>query len=889
MKSILRLLLFLSMFIFFSCQKGEKLITIREYRQRVEDMYNKTRELAKGREKELFSVMDSGLTRMETDAMKFILAYAPLSDLADYDGSYFLSQVRTTLRAREEMPWGKSIPEEVFLHFILPVRVNNENLDTFRSGMYEELKARVKGMNLHDAALEVNHWCHEKVTYKGSDERTSSPLASMRTSWGRCGEESTFTVAALRTVGIPARQVYTPRWAHVDDNHAWVEVWVNGKWYFMGACEPDAELNMGWFAESAKRTMLVHTRAYGYYLGSEPVIDRQERFAELNLIGNYAPCTDLKVTVTDQNNKPVPDAKVEYRLYNYAEFFPIARSKTDKDGKTSVRMGLGDILVWAGKDKQTAWKKVNVKETSSVTLALSSQVPLGKTEFLDIVPPSIPEPVETNVKGQEANKARFEKENEIRNRYMATFRDTAWMEAFAVNNGLPKDSTVVLFQKACGNWMEVSKCLEKTAKTERGTMMGLLFTLTDKDIRDLHADVILDHLAQRPKNLYPSLKDEGKDLYLWYVISPRIDNEGLRPWRAFLSKEFSSLKITTDETGVQKLISWMKGNIQMDAVSNLHSRAPLSPRGMVQLKTGDARSGNILFVAVCRSLGIAARVNPVTKEANYYLNNQWNTVKWEQSQTAAAPQGYLHLLSGNTRLDPKYTRHFTISRLQEGTLKLYEFTEDMKLSEFPDRIALEAGTYLLTTGNRMTDGGVLSSLTFFEVTKDQLTDLLVTIREPSLEMPSLAPVNLKDFIFTLPLSPDAKESQIFTAKQPMILVWIESDQEPSRHVLVDIPLAKDALEAWKGRIVFLLKDEEKTPLPEESLRKKLPANSVFVKDENNALLSFLIKQSGKSISGRLPLIIYLDHKGKSWLVSEGYTIGIGDVLTRMVGTTSPPI
>ncbi|MCK7531014.1 MAG: transglutaminase-like domain-containing protein [Marinilabiliales bacterium] len=44
--------------------------------------------------------------------------------------------------------------------------------------------------------------------------RTSSPMATMLSARGRCGEESTFTVAALRTAGLPARQVYTPRWAH---------------------------------------------------------------------------------------------------------------------------------------------------------------------------------------------------------------------------------------------------------------------------------------------------------------------------------------------------------------------------------------------------------------------------------------------------------------------------------------------------------------------------------------------------------------------------------------------------------------------------------------------------------------------------------------------------
>lgn len=59
------------------------------------------------------------------------------------------------------------------------------------------------------------------------------------------GEESTFLVAALRSVGIPARQVYTPRWAHTDDNHAWVEAWADGKWYFLGACEPEPVLISG--------------------------------------------------------------------------------------------------------------------------------------------------------------------------------------------------------------------------------------------------------------------------------------------------------------------------------------------------------------------------------------------------------------------------------------------------------------------------------------------------------------------------------------------------------------------------------------------------------------------------------------------------------------------
>ena len=150
------------------------------------------------------------------------------------------------------MPWGKVIPEDLFRHFVLPVRVNNEHLDSARIVFYEELKNRVKSLSLYDAILEVNHWCHEKAIY-------TPPMPVPVRLWQRYARHTGvwrgiyLLVAALRSVGIPARQVYTPRWAHTDDNHAWVEAWADGKWYFLGACEPEPVLNLGWFNAPASR------------------------------------------------------------------------------------------------------------------------------------------------------------------------------------------------------------------------------------------------------------------------------------------------------------------------------------------------------------------------------------------------------------------------------------------------------------------------------------------------------------------------------------------------------------------------------------------------------------------------------------------------------------
>ena len=246
-----------------------------------------------------FAVFDEQLSMQEREAMEFLYSSMPSADLADYAGEYFLKNVRLSLKARQEMAWGKAVLEDIFRHFVLPVRVNNERMDDFREVYYDELKERVKGLSLHDAALEINHWCHEKVTYIPSDARTSSPMATIVNAEGRCGEESTFTVSAMRAVGIPARQVYTPRWAHTDSNHAWVEVWIDGDWEFLGACEPEPELNVAWFNQPATRALLMHTRVRGDYHGKEDVIQRTNCFTEINVIDNYAPVRRSVVKIVD--------------------------------------------------------------------------------------------------------------------------------------------------------------------------------------------------------------------------------------------------------------------------------------------------------------------------------------------------------------------------------------------------------------------------------------------------------------------------------------------------------------------------------------------------------------------------------------------------------------
>ena len=157
----------------------------------------------------------------------------------------------------------RALPEQLFLNYVLHPRVNEEELCDCRGVFYAQLAERIQGLSAREAILAVNAWNAEQVCYRATDGRTISALGAQRSGFGRCGEESTFAVNALRAVGIPARQVYTPRWAHCDDNHAWVEAFCDGAWHYLGACEPEPELDRGWFTGAASRALLVHSRCFG--------------------------------------------------------------------------------------------------------------------------------------------------------------------------------------------------------------------------------------------------------------------------------------------------------------------------------------------------------------------------------------------------------------------------------------------------------------------------------------------------------------------------------------------------------------------------------------------------------------------------------------------------
>lgn len=109
--------------IFILSCSGNHLICDSQYRETTEKAFNQRKHLAINRDTALFSVFNQKLSLKQSEALKFLYAYMPLSDLADYNGNFFLANADISLRSKSETAWGKDIPEEVFLHYVLPCRI----------------------------------------------------------------------------------------------------------------------------------------------------------------------------------------------------------------------------------------------------------------------------------------------------------------------------------------------------------------------------------------------------------------------------------------------------------------------------------------------------------------------------------------------------------------------------------------------------------------------------------------------------------------------------------------------------------------------------------------------------------------------------------------------
>ncbi|GHU94674.1 transglutaminase [Bacteroidia bacterium] len=857
-----------------SCEQMEKhFLSDKNYRQQVHRQFVQRKKDAAGRSQALFAVFErEHLSLQQREALEFLYAYMPLSDLADYSGDFFLQHIDAALAARDYFAWGKTIPEDIFRHFVLVYRVNNENCDTARMVFFEALKERVKHLSMYDAALEVNHWCHEKVTYRGTDARTSSPLALVRTSWGRCGEESTLTAMAMRSVGIPARQCYTPRWAHTDDNHAWVEVWIDGKWHYMGACEPEPELDVAWFTAPAARAMMVHTNVFGCYNGTEEKNWETPLYSKINLLSHYAATREVQVQVIDSNNLPVEGAKVQFKVYNYAEFYPIATAMTNKQGRASIRSGKGDLLIWANKGDSYGSQKSSVQDDVTIVKLDGKYGWTGEKKFVVNVPPE--QAVQAIAKDKVAlNNVRFAYEDSLRNAYMQTFIGEQQARAWAQQNHLNAHSTWKYLNKAQGNWQEIQNFILHEKNNPH--LFEFLATLTDKDLRDTPARYLTSYWRNAAPPQDTALLQKFADIVIPYIASPRIEQELIRSWSNFFDAH-NGKGIPTMQSATA-CIDYVKNNIKINDDENYYN-CRISPQGVLKLQMADRISRNIFFVALCRRAGIAARIEPATYYPQYFENGKWQNVIFEAETPPALSKTKLTVNNAADNLvQPGYYQHYTLAYFKDGDFHTLDYEDNVAVKKFPYTLDLDEGYYRLTTGSRANDGSVSVSTQYFELKKDAPHHITVQLpaTEGKLFVKGIVDMNT---IVALHNNAQATLKELANDKG-LMLCFVDLGKEPSQHILQDMSLVRLAMELWGGGILLL---PSRTKALDMAAFTALPQQTTWGAGTNRHLLTTAASALQIDFQNNFPFTLYLSRNGGILYSSVGYQIGIGETILKII-------
>lgn len=786
--------------------------------------------------------------------LRFCYAHMHVNDVVSFSVEQIDSYVNATLEAYDLLPNLRSLPEDIFFSYVLAYRVNDEHLDGSRAALLHALLPRVREKNAYDTVLEVNRWCCEQASYMPSDTRTLGPLAMMKSTLGRCGEESVFVVSALRSVGIPARQCYVSRWSHCDDTHAWVEVWIDGVWHYLGGCEPEPALDRGWFTAAASRAMLTYSRIWSDLVNDKRIARRTPLYTLINSTDSYADCTKLTVNVLD-GGLPARDVPVDFQLVNYSELYTIYSARTDYLGEVVFQTGLGDLYIHVFSKDRLMTKRVDVRATNQITLELENARSLeeldGTHETFDLVPPT--ERIISSSKGEwdseelenlvacdkarEAKQARFfhgEDESAFRAYRTLSRGNLAELDAFLAE--------------------ERFTCAEKEE---------LLATLRPKDFLDCTAEMLTDTLsAARPYRETVPL-----DLYRASILSPRVSDEMLLPVRAFIRDTFPE----GFSSGAQ-ISNWLFDHVQIvpnDEMKTIYGDI----RGVLTYGYASPESFGTTFVLCCRSFGIPARRNAVTMEfewaelrdGTYVYRDAMNPASKKDTQLA-----HLNILNQSGASLP-YAERFTIGRFVDGrykTLRLSELILDQEaLVEVP------RGHYALVASTRQIDGTISVRVDRFSIDRERS----ITVRTP--EDATANRIRCVDLKSDMPAGP--VRDLLDTVSGQRIMVFADPGKEPTEHLLQELLALREAYNQSGCSVMFMLATSAQRNNP-TLLRVETELSNVFVRVADDMPAFAQMHRSMGIGDLRLPFALALDKRSNALFAFANYNINTAQTLLNIL-------
>lgn len=809
------------------------------------------------------------------EAMEFLYASMPQSDLADYEPELLADYARHGEHLWREKRWNAEIPDEIFANYVLHYRVNNEDIVPCRGFFYEKLEELVKGKTMTEAVIAINYWCAAMATYQTTDDRTANAMTVYSSGFGRCGEESTFAVTAYRSVGIPARQIYAPLWSHCDDNHAWVEVWTDGEWHFLGACEPDEILDTGWFTEPSSRAMMLHSRWLGCDKPRESIVGTKGMAKVLNHLGRYARTKFFTVKVRDEDGNPVPYAQIRCSVANYAMLGEITVIQADERGEITMETGMGSMFLSCRNGSLYGERLVDVREYEEAELVIKKEFfVLNQWEDMENIAPASSAVHTAAATAEQEGRCKMYTEQCARyrkDRIEKFYCESKMQEALGNCPDVENAKRILL--EARGNFDEIFRFL--TWKQEEKNLwkwkMALLMELTEKDYRDLRAEVLISHLEE-VIGYGEDLLGQGvpEAVFVSGVLNPRISIERLTPYAAYIKKFFTEEQKELFCKDSEALLRYIDEHVQTNP-DREYGNLITAPAGCLANRTGSSLSRDVLFVAVCRALGVPARLNPVNAQPEVYRGSYINIRRAPKEKAA-----WIRIVPGQKTVW-NYFQNWSISCFNGKEFLPLEPTEE-NLKE--NLIPAIPGIYRVFTANRLPDGSVLSRKLDFALEEGEERRIELSLQERKLsdilERTALEGIRFKDA-----KGEEHTLESLEVSERGKVILWLEESREPTEHILNEI---HDCLEQFKPiqkQLYFVLRSKEalKDPRINRGL-KELPDIQILYDD-----FSVNKENLGKVLAidlNKMPVILAVKGANTCVYSTSGYNVGTADMLLRIM-------
>ena len=124
------------------------------------------------------------------------------------------------------------------------------------------------------------------------------------------------------------------------------------------------------------------------------------------------------------------------------------------------------------------------------------------------------------------------------------------------------------------------------------------------------------------------------------LLCPRIALEPLAPWRRVLAAAFPEAERARFRSDPAALWAWVEGHIREE--DDTYPDLPATPLGIFRLKAAAPGGREVLFCALCRSLGVPARLNTADGRPEYWRAGAFRPVGQEAPAAAVtlrAPAG----------------------------------------------------------------------------------------------------------------------------------------------------------------------------------------------------------------------------------------------------------